>query len=258
MRFKITARVEKTVYGNKLPINYSYPLTSWIYHVLAKADSAYAEWLHENAFKDGNKVFKFFTFSNLNIPKLKLDKDRLLIFSDTVSFYLSFLPEKSTETFIKGLFQDQQFTLGDKYSKVQFGIQQIELMPFPDLAKVETFKTLSPVVVSVKEKNGKVTYLGPEREEYSACLFKNLKEKYKTYYGREFSGSEEFAFELLSPAKPRLITIKAGTPNETKVKGYNYIFNLKADEELVRLAYEAGLAEKGSQGFGMIEVNNHV
>lgn len=255
MRFKITAKVEKSALGNKLPINYSYPLSSWIYNVLAKADTAYSEWLHDNAFKDGNKVFKFFTFSNLTIPKLKLDRDRLLIFSDTVSFYLSFLPEKSTEMFVKGLFRDQRFTLGDRYSKVQFEVQQIELIPSPDFTKTEIFETLSPVVVSVKEPNGKVTYISPEREEYSACLFKSLKEKYKVYYQKEFSGSEDFQFELLSePGKPRLITIKADTPSETKIRGYNYTFRLKADEELKKLAYEVGLSEKGSLGFGMIGI----
>lgn len=253
MRFKLTARAVKTISGNKLPINYSYPLSSWIYGVIARADKAYAEWLHENAFNDGNKVFKFFTFSNLQIPEYKFSGDRLFILSDTISFYLSFLPEKSTENFIKGIFQNQEFSLGDKQSRVHFRIEQIELCPSPDLKTATTFKTLSPIVVSLKEADGRVTYLSPEREEYSRCLLNNLKEKYKTYYQEEYTGSEDFDFELLSLAKPRLITIKADTPAQTKIKAYAYTFRLKADEALMKLAYEAGAGGKNSMGFGMIE-----
>lgn len=129
MRFKIKIAVKKNISGNKLPINYLYPLSSWIYHVIGKADKAYA---------------------------------------------------------------------------------------------------------------------------YGDCLLKNLKEKYKTYYKHEYTGSDEFSFDLLSRANSRLITIKADTPAQTKIKGYIYTFRLKADEPLMQLAFDVGLGEKGSMGFGMI------
>ena len=266
MRFRLTIKVEKTALGNKLPINYPYLLSSWIYHVVAKGDAAYAAWLHDNAFRDGSKVFKFFVFSNLNIPKLKLEGDRLCILSDTVSFHISFLPEKSTEEFIKGLFQDQRFTLGDRQSKVQFEVQQVELIPTPEFMTEHVFKTISPVVVAVNELNGRTNYLSPEQKNYGLCLMKNLKEKYKAYaqayidfipYNQEFMGSEEFVFEPLTAPKSRLVTIKAGEPSETKIRGFLYKFRLKSDKELLRIAYETGLGEKGSMGFGMIEISNN-
>lgn len=254
MRFKLCLKPEKIAFGNRLPINYPYLLSSWIYMTIGRANETYAGWLHDNGFKDGNKIFKFFTFSNLYTPKLKLEGDRLCLLSDTVSFYLSFLPERSTEEFIKGLFKSQRFTLGDRHSKVQFEVQQIELMPPPDFSEMPVFKTISPVVVSTRGENGKPYYLSPKNPEYSACLLKNLKEKYQAYYNYEFLDSENFVFELLTEPNSRLITIKAGEPQESKIRGYKYSFRLQADKELMNLAYASGFGEKGSMGFGMIEV----
>lgn len=251
MRFKLTLAVEKNVFGNKLPINYTYPVSSWIYRVLYQGDAVYSAWLHDNGFTDGNKRFKFFVFSNLYIPKINLEGDRLCILSDTVTLYLSFLPEKSTEGFIRGLFQNQTFSLGDKRSRVQFTVQQIELIPLPKLEKIESYRTLSPVVVATNE-DGHLQYISPEQNDYPLLLKNNLTEKYKIYYQKDFTGSPDFEFELLSPAKARLITIKSGTPEEIKVKGYHYSFKLKADPELLHLLFEAGAGEKNALGFGMV------
>lgn len=257
MRFRITMKMDKAAYGSQLPINYPYLLSSWIYGVLGNSDAAYATWLHDNAFRDGSKAFKYFVFSKLDIPQRRAHGDRLHILSDTLSFYLSFLPERSTEEFIKGIFQSQDLTLGDRKSRVRFEIAQVELTPEPNWENhLYEFRTLSPVVVSVKEPDGRISYVSPEREDYGELLLKNLTEKYKVYYKRAFDGSSPFSFELLSPPRSRLVTIKAGEPEETRIRGFDFSFRFKADEELLRLAYESGLGEKGSLGFGMLGVED--
>ena len=116
------------------------------------------------------------------------------------------------------------------------------------------FQALSSVSVSIKRENGSVEYVSPEKEGYGRMLINNLKEKYLAFYGKSFDGDDSYEFELLSPAKSRLITIKANTPEMTKVKGFHYRFRLKADDELMRIMYEAGLGEKNSIGFGMVEI----
>ncbi len=50
MRFKLHIEVIPSLYGNKLPINYQYELSAWIYKVIALGDESYARWLHENGF----------------------------------------------------------------------------------------------------------------------------------------------------------------------------------------------------------------
>ena len=251
MRFKISLRVNNKVFGNLLPISYQYELSAWIYGVIAKSDSIYAAWLHNNGFVNDYKRFKMFSYSNL-FPQCKVIDDRMVIQSDTMFLYLSFLPERSTEEFVKGIFSDNTFSLGDKKSKVQFQVENIEVLSLPSLKDCE-FQTLSPVVVSMKRDDGSIEYVSPEREGYGKMLINNLKEKYRAFYGEAYCGSEDFDFDLLSSAKSRLITIKANTPEMTKVRGFHYYFRLQAEEVLMQLMYEAGLGEKNSTGFGMIE-----
>ena len=252
MRFKLNLLVNKGVYGNLLPISYQYELSACIYKIIAKSNESYAYWLHNNGFTNFNKRFKMFTFSNLS-PQCKVLGDRMCILNDTMYLYLSFLPDKSTEEFVKGVFLDNLLTLGDGKSKVQFQVENIEALATPYLHNCE-FQTLSPVTVSIKRENGSIEYVSPEREGYGRMLINNLKEKYLAFYGKQFEKDDSFVFELLSPAKSRLITIKANTPSMTRVKGFQYNFRLKADDELTRIMYEAGLGEKNSIGFGMAEI----
>jgi CRISPR-associated endoribonuclease Cas6 len=251
MRFKLTLQINRDISGNLLPLNYQYPLSAWIYNVIGRSDSRYSEWLHENGYMlPEHKRFKFFVFSNLKIQNAKVITDRLSILSNTVDLYLSFLPEKSTEEFIKGLFSERDFSIGDKNSQVHFSVQSIEMLASPDFTTGEaSFKTISPTVISIDKEQ----YVSPEAEDYGRLLVNNLKEKYRAFYQKPFDGNQSFEFELLSQPKWKLITIKANTEEQTKVKGYLFSFRLKASLQLLRMLYEAGAGEKGSLGFGMME-----
>lgn len=256
MRFALTLSVNKTAYGNLIPLSYSYELSSWIYKVLAGSNAAYAAWLHNNGFSQDHKRFKFFTFSRLFFDDAKPIKgtDRLAIFSNQSKLFISFLPEKSTEEFVKGIFLNNVFTIGDRKSKVKFKVESIELLPSIDFSKgYGQFQTLSPITVSMKNKEGKVVYISPENNDYDygQLLLNNLKEKYRIYYGTE----PDIAFELkfLSPPRSKLIKIKSGTPAETNVRGFEYTFYMKANPDLLSIMYECGAGEKNSVGFGMVE-----
>ncbi len=254
MRFKLNLKIESQVFGNRLPINYQYELSAWIYRIIAQGDRQYAEWLHQNGFSEKHRNFKLFVFSNLYSPGIKFEKDRLIFHSDKASFYLSLLPEKSTEAFIKGIFREQQFALGDRVSKVQFAVQQIELTPPPDFSSSFVFKTLSPVVVAVGQENSPhPRYVSPDENGYGQLIINNLIEKYRLFYQKEFEGDTNFKFELLSPARSKLIRIKTGTKDATQVRGFLFTFCVEADKELLKVMYDAGMGEKNAQGFGCIE-----
>ena len=253
MRFKINLSIDSRTFGNRLPINYQYELSAWIYKIIACGDEQYATWLHENGFSEKHRNFKMFVFSNLYSPGIKFEQDRLIFYSDKASFYLSLLPEKSTEAFIKGIFQEQSFTLGDRVSKVQFSVRQIELTPPPAFKDNFVFKTLSPVVVSVGQEASRYPlYVSPEENNYGQLIINNLIEKYKLFYNKPFEGSPNFQFQLQSPARSKLIRIKAGTEEETQVKGFLFTFRLEAAPDLLKIMHETGVGEKGSLGFGCV------
>lgn len=259
MRFRLTLNFEFSKYGNKIPVNYQYELSAWIYNMLAKGDLQYSNWLHENGYQNESKKFKLFTYSNILIDKAKIEDDRLVLISDHASLLLSFLPERATEEFIKGAFSSQTFTLGDRFSKVQCSIASIERLETPTYTSTMTFKTISPMVLSESLPNGKPTYISPESPNSYKLIFNNLKAKYEAFYKEQIINFnfDETAntqnFSLTAPLKRKKITIKANTPQQTFIIGYNTSFKITLPIELMKILYETGIGEKGSMGFGMVE-----
>lgn len=256
MRFKLTLQIEPEVMGIALPINYQYPLQSVIYRVLSHSDMDFSTWLHDNGYQQNNKRFKLFTYSNLIVPKFGIDKEneRLIVNSDYVVLYISFLPELGTQKFIQGLFQEQVIQIADYMSGVQFVVREVQMMPSLVYHEDMTFTTLSPVCVSARnEVTNKIDYLSPLDSRYSQALLAGLLSRYEAINGKPYSGELYCHFELLSKPRSALVRIKAGTPNETRVRGYRFSFRLSVPQPLMTIAYESGLGEKGSMGFGMIE-----
>ncbi len=256
MRFELQLTIDKKIYGNALPFSYQYELSAYIYHTLAKGNAEYAAWLHQNGFELDGKQFRLFTFSPL-FAKIAIDKtkSRLLLMDDTATLQISFLPERSTEEFVKGVFAEQQFTIGDKQSKVQFTIQHVYKMQTPPIDGELRGETLSPLCLAQQTNEGKIHFYSAAEPEAGQAIINNLINKYSAFYGKSFEGETAFEWQTLTEPRSKLITIKADTPQQTKIKGSLCKFRLKADKELLRIGYECGLGEKGSQGFGCISAN---
>jgi CRISPR-associated endoribonuclease Cas6 len=247
-------QIQPEVMGNEMPINYQYPLQAAIYRTLAQSDLEFATWLHENGYQQDGKRFKLFAFSNLIVPQYGIDKERerLVVKSDFVTLFISFLPEKSTRKFIQGVFRDRTFQVADCLSGVQFMVREIKVMRPLEYQPEMTFRTFSPVCISLRNDHNQMDYLAPNDPRYELGILTGLLARYNAIYGEPYSGEPYCHLQLLSEPKPTLIRIKAGTPNETRVRGYRYQFKIDLPEELMLIAYESGLGEKGSMGFGMI------
>jgi len=256
MRFKLTLEVNKHKFGSAIPLNYQYEQSAVIYKILSEANNEYTKWLHDNGYFRDRKQFKLFTYSRLQIPLYKIRKsdERLIINSNTIEWYISFLPEKSTETFIKGIFMNRIFQIGDKRSKAEFAVQHIEVLPMPEFTKDTIFETLSPICISKREINNRTSYLSPKDIYAKEAIFTSLVNRYEAFYNRPYSGSNYFDFKVLDEPKSVLVKIKSGTPQETKVRGFMCKFRAIGDNELVKIMYENGAASKNSQGFGMVHV----
>ena len=261
MRFDITLQ-NTGRYGKRLPINYQYELSAVIYRILASGSEAYAEWLHENGFcLETGKQFKLFTFSRLKPEKFRIlrQSNQLELLSDKVVWQISFLPEKSTQKFIEGLFQKRFFEVGNRQLVVQFQVDSIQMLPSPDFTDTMTFEAISPITVSQRLEDGKDAY--PQTaEEFSNApwvrerLLQNLLDKYEAFNGTPYEGERFFEMMTLTEPKSALVTIKAGTPQETKVRGFLCKLALHCPAELMRIAYESGLGEGNSQGFGCLGI----
>lgn len=260
MRFQLSLLAVNSREGKRLPLNYQYELSAATYHILANANEDFAEWLHENGFQlENGKQFKLFTFSRLHPEKSRLlrQSNQLELLSDKVEWQISFLPERSTQKFVEGLFQKRVFEVGNRQSVVQFQVDSIEMLPSPEFTDTMTFEAISPITVSQKLEDGR-DYYPQTSEEFANApwvrerLFKNLLDKYEAFYGKKFEGERFFDMMTLTEPKSALVTIKAGTPQETKVRGFLCRLALHCPAELMRIAYESGLGEGNSQGFGCL------
>ncbi|MDR2466274.1 MAG: CRISPR-associated endoribonuclease Cas6 [Prevotellaceae bacterium] len=258
MRFKIILQVNAAAFGNLLPLNYQYELSSFIYHAIAQADMDYATWLHENGFRFNGRPFKLFTFSNLLVPKYAIDRERscMSIESERVEWLVSFLPETSTDKFIFGLFSDRVFRIGDKRASVQFRTERIVAVPEPAFERKMSFGSLAPVCIPFRSCAQRyATYLAPDRPEAPAIVLTNLLNKYRTFYGKHFEGDTgDFDLRVVSRPKAKLIAVKKGTPEASNIRGYMFDFEMTAPKELMKIMFECGIGHKNSMGFGMVKV----
>ena len=257
MKFKLTLKIDRK-HGDLLPFNYQYEQSAVIYRILAQADTQYASWLHENGYQlNGSKRFKLFCYSPFIFEKVRpLPKEGCLnIIGERTTWYISFIPEKSTLEFFLGIFTHQSFTIGNKEHRVAFGVAGVEAMPMPPLSEDMTFQALSPICVKQHE-GGNTVYLSPDNPKFAAGILKGLKARYESIHGQPFDMNDNaFAFELTgNKVKAKLITIKANTPYESRVRGYLCSFRMKAPLELMKIACEGGIGEQCSQGFGFIEI----
>jgi len=260
MRFKLTLQVIPG--SNLLPLNYQYELSAWIYKIINLGDASFSSWLHNQGYLAQGKHYKLFTFSRLHIPQFKITQDRLQVISTTISLTLSFYTPISAETFITGLFRQQKFTLGDSQSKVTFEVSNIAAEPLPAFRSKSRFRLVSPVCVStVKNQDDKrmPLYLSPEDVAFTGIFRQNLLHKYAASpvvpaTDKPVFLPESILFKLLSKPASKLVTIKANTPQQTKVRGYLFDFEIEAPATLLEVGYFAGWGEKNSLGFGCGEL----
>jgi len=96
----------------------------------------------------------------------------------------------------------------------------------------------------------KTYYYNPSEKEFPMLIKENIIKKYKAFY-RKMPSSEEFFIEpiKLDNRNEKIVIYKGFV-----IKGWMGKFKLKGEPELLKLAYNAGLGAKNSQGFGMFEI----
>ncbi|WP_417884910.1 CRISPR-associated endoribonuclease Cas6 [Zunongwangia sp.] len=258
MKFKIT--LEGLGNDRELPINYQYPLSAAIYKIIDHADKEYAKFLHQEGYGKG---YKFFTFSDLN-AKFKIHKDRMLLQFPIVSFFINFHLPEASQHFIKGLFQSRKITIADKISKVDFEVKNIEALKDPlkenkagEIIEINC-KPLSPIVCGVKNDHNNYNFLNPYEEHFIDSLKHNWRQKVEANYDLQTAEGAlllaEIDFYKNNKARSRLITIKAGTPAETKIRGFlNFKLNLKAEKRFIEILQNCGAGLYNAQGMGFLQ-----
>lgn len=249
-----------------VPLNYNYPLSSAIYKLLAKASPEYADWLHEKGYRSpDNRLMKLFTFSRLNIPHARV-RENALVAQDDRLWYLQIgspIEEEFVQNFVLGLFEDQRIQIGGPGAVGHFLIESVEALAPPAFAPKMSGKTISPVVATtMREHKGKLMpyYYRPTDPEIGEAIRKNLLAKYEIVHAKPCADP---TFEILfdmdyyrrkNGKVSKLLHIKEGEAEETKIKTFEMPFTVAGNPDLIRVAWECGLGDKNSLGLGMVAV----
>lgn len=237
MRIKVTLKPEERF----IPFNYNQFLHAMILEKLDCADPVYAQEVHDS------RAFKFFTFSEIFIPKGALNREKggFDVFSESVYFFVSSPSERFLRAFLSGILCSPEIRIGNS----RFVLEAAEAVPNPDFSSGRAaLKTISPVVSStLREVDGKLRSwdLTPHETQFYANLNKNLKKKYEEFHGKAPEGWLEI--RVTKPLRTRRTKVK----NEFHV-GNLMVFEAKGGKELLEFAYKCGLGERNSMGFGML------
>ncbi len=262
MRLHIT--LQSTKQQMLIPMNYAYYISAAIYSFIEHSSPQYSEFLHERGYsiQGTSKHFKHFCFSQLNIPNRRVEGNALRIFSDTIDWYVSMPVDDSLHHFVVGLFERKDFFIGSEENRL--AVLHVELLPEPSWERTMKFRMLSPTTVSVvKDFGGRMQpeYLLPDDARVARCFQLNILHKYQSLYNK-LPGDDEFHcrfdegfIEQRGGVRKitKLVTIKEGRSDETKVRGFMCPVTITGNPELIKLAYDSGFGEKGSLGFGMLE-----
>lgn len=200
---------------------------------------------------------KLFTFSRLWIPNVRIAGHKLLVGNAGCRLQIgSPMQDEFVQNFVLGLFESSEIVIGGQGLRAVFQVEQVEALALPIFQNQMRFKCLSPITASTAvEQNGrlKIYYYRPHDGQLSEALRQNLLEKHAVIHGKPPADSSlTFRLEAQDRPKSKLIAIKAGTPAETRIKAFESYFTLQGSPELMQVAWECGLGEHNSQGFGMV------
>ncbi len=242
MRFRIimTPVRTRTSLDPILPYNYAYSIGSLFYRLLIDYNNEY-KILHDS------RGFKFFTFSRLEIPRRRPLKTGLMILSDEVYLWFSSVNTSVVRSLAECVLTDSDLKICDLTFRV-IGISIPKKINLKD--DRVTFSTMSPIIlrtVNMIDGVAKTWDVSPDDERFGALLSKNLRRKYSQYYGRDIT--EDVRIIDISRVHSKRISLDG-----TYHRAHLMDITLEGPPELLEFAYDCGLGEKNSMGFGMVKV----
>ena len=227
----------------KVPFNYNHILSAIIYNKIA--DLNFANELHSS------KSFKFFTFSQIYIPKRRIVKDGIIAKDGVISFYISSPNDFLIKSLVDGFLEDLEIS----FQNQKLTIQKIEALKTPEFSSKSEFKTLAPIIVRTKKEiDGelKIWDLAPS-DKFFKSLENNLIKKYIKFNNLTKTDKKINIYSDMNFVKRKRISINKGNAT-THHKAYMMDLILEGDLNLIEFAYDVGIGEKNSMGFGMIKL----
>ncbi|NJO01687.1 MAG: hypothetical protein HC880_08330 [Bacteroidia bacterium] len=141
--------------------------------------------------------------------------------------------------------------------------------PLPPFDTSLALAPLSPLVVVEGQapRVNAIEYLPPDHPRTPELLLENLISKYVAYQSYRqspvdptlASANVQVQVQCHKPPKSRLVTLKADTAAETRVRGFyeGFSLTLNGPAEILRIGYLSGLGRYNASGFGCFGVREN-
>lgn len=243
MRLRATLEAEGELL---LPWNYQHYLHGFLYGAVTEENPAMGVFLHEQGFEKDRHRYKLFVFSKL-FPRRAQGTHQGLLVSPPILWWVSSPLPSFVEALALALLKSGKITLRD----LSLRVGKVEVEAPPVFTGRILCETISPLVVSTGVKRGEKlhkVFLSPDDPRFFVLVKANLLRKAQAFGILNIS-ENEISFEPTGTWRSRLITVQG-----TNVRGYEGRFFAEGNEQLLAFAYDAGLGERNSQGFGMFRV----
>ena len=241
MRVKLIFDSDELVY---LPNSYNKIIQGFLY---SHASEEFIEKVHDGGINYENRYYKMFTFSRILTGKFEKVESGFNFYPPFTLIFSSILDDFVKDV-IEGILKDKNLRLGQNEN-----LRLIKLTSehFIDLNKKMKIEMLSPVTIysTFEKENGKkhAHYYNPREKEFSKQLNNNAVRKYEAYYDKEYSGEgiKIKPVKVDEKKNKNIIMYHGGA-----IVGWDGIYELSGDPELIKITYDTGLGSKNSQGFG--------
>ncbi len=242
---RLSVRLQSDRDFQRLPVHYNEYVQALIYTHL---DQHLARALHEEGIAEGKRHLKLFTFSRLLGPcRVRggwlepLGSLRLVVASPMIPFLESFALHLVTNS-------------GLRVGPARFSVEAVEVELQQPYRRPVLLRALSPIAVysTLQTADGrkKTYYYAPQEPEFERLVLSNLRRKVRAWTGEDIPEDGASFRPVRVDARNQHIVLYKGTV----IKGWTGIYELSAPEPYFRMALDAGLGSKNSQGFGCVEV----
>ncbi|MCM8745477.1 CRISPR-associated endoribonuclease Cas6 [Thermomicrobium sp. CFH 73360] len=226
-----------------LPLQYREALQAMIYRHLPRE---IGQPLHDGAYWQSERPLKLFVFSQLHGEVQYRPGEGVEIRGPVWFRFAS--PERDLALGLAaGLLRFGRIRI----ATLEFAVREIATLALPALEERLVVRALSPITVyRTLEIEGKrrTQYYNPLHEEFGELVVANLRRKASVLGVEGREGTVRVQALSVHPRGKRLECYKG-----TWIEGWVGRFLLEGPAEYLRLALEAGLGAKNSQGFGYVE-----
>ena len=220
-----------------LPAFHNRALQGVIYRLLS-SEPDYSEAMHSS------DQYKFFTYSKLNGKAEHLGRD--VVFTGPISFEVRSAVDQTIDILSEALYNLPLISLGHRKMPVIF-CETRSLHIYTDSVVAAM---LTPITVHETLEDGKTLYYRYDEDLFYERIRENALRKYEDFTGEALSYD---AFEIQRYAV-RESDKNVSTFKNIYITGWNGLYRLSGDPDLLEFLYYTGIGDRNSQGYGMFKL----